>query len=292
MDARLTRSAAHPGTPVRTAFTAFSFSLCQGSAGGNSLIAKTPAWMGGHNNTSLRDEFMKKTIGILGGMGPMATADLFQKIVSLTDADRDSAHIRIYIDSNASIPDRTAAILDGGEDPIPAMADSLGKLEACGADCVIMPCNTAHYFLPRLQPLTKVPFLSMIEAAAGACRRRYPGKTAAILATTGTLSAGLYQEALAAECAAFMIPDEGEQAALMEIIYQGVKAGAPPECYREAFLSVLDGLARRGAEYFLPACTELPLAFQALGLTPPQVDPTEELARAAIRFCGYRVRGE
>ena len=94
---------------------------------------------------------MKKSIGILGGMGPLATADLFRKIVLLTDAARDNDHIRVYIDDNASIPDRTAAILSGGADPLPAMTDSLRKLEACGADCIIMPCNTAHYFLPRLQ---------------------------------------------------------------------------------------------------------------------------------------------
>lgn len=220
----------------------------------------------------------------------MATADLFRKIVALTDAEGDNGHIRIYIDNNASIPDRTAAILEGGEDPVPAMTDSLRKLEACGADCVIMPCNTAHYFLPRLEPLTKLPFLSMIEAAAAACRRRFPGKKAGILATTGTLSAGLYQEALAAEGMDFLVPDERERGALMEVIYQGVKAGAPPERYREACLSVMESLTGRGADCFLLACTELPLAFQALGLDAPFVDPTEELARTAIRFCGYNVR--
>lgn len=152
---------------------------------------------------------MKKTIGILGGMGPMATADLFQKITALTDAAGDNGHIRVYIDSNASIPDRTAAILAGGEDPVPAMADALRHLELCGADCVVMPCNTAHYFLPRLEPLTKLPFLSMIEAAAEVCRTRFPGKTVGILATTGTLSAGLYQEALSAAGVPFLVPDGG-----------------------------------------------------------------------------------
>ena len=235
---------------------------------------------------------MKKTIGILGGMGPMATADLFRKITALTGAGRDNDHIRIYIDSNASIPDRTAAILEGGEDPIPAMTESLRKLELCGADCVIMPCNTAHYFLPRLEPLTKLPFLSMIQAAANACRDRFPGRTVGILATTGTLSAGLYQEALAGRGVPFLVPDEGERARLMEVIYQGVKAGAPPEAYREAFLSVTEGMAGRGAACFLLACTELPLAVRELGLDLPCADPTEELAKAAIRFCGYSVRGE
>ena len=235
---------------------------------------------------------MKKTIGILGGMGPMATADLFQKITALTGADGDNEHIRVYIDSNASIPDRTAAILSGGEDPVPAMADALRHLELCGADCIIMPCNTAHYFLPRLEALTKLPFLSMIEAAAEACRVRFPGKTVGILATTGTLSAGLYQEALAAAGVPFLVPDRGEQERLMEVIYQGVKAGAPPDAYREAFLSVTEGMAGRGADCFLLACTELPLAVRELELDLPRVDPTEELAKAAIRFCGCSVRGE
>ena len=233
---------------------------------------------------------MKKTIGILGGMGPLATADLFQKIVSLTAASSDSEHIRVYIDSNASIPDRTAAILSGGPDPLPAMRDSLRKLEACGADCVIMPCNTAHYFLPRLQGLTDIPFLSMLDAAAAGCRARFPGKTAAVLATKGTLSAGLYQAALEKADVPCLLPEERERDALMDVIYRGVKAGAPPERYRAAFLSVLDALSGRGADFFILGCTELPLAFHLLGLSQPSLDPTEELARAAIRFCGYPLR--
>ena len=172
---------------------------------------------------------MKKSIGILGGMGPLATADLLRKIVTMTKAGCDNEHIRIYIDDNASIPDRTAAILSGGPDPVPVMADSLRKLEGCGADCIIMPCNTAHYFLPRLQAMTEVPFLSMLDAAAESCARRFPGKTAAILATKGTLATGLYQKALEARGVAWRIPDEAGQDALMRVIYQGVKADADPE---------------------------------------------------------------
>lgn len=223
-------------------------------------------------------------------MGPLATADLFRKIVLLTDAACDNDHIRIYIDDNASIPDRTAAILNGGADPLPAMTDSLRKLEACGAGCVIMPCNTAHYFLPQLQALTKIPFLSMLEATAKACRTRFPGQTAAILATKGTLAAGLYQEALEAEQVPCLIPGGREQDALMRVIYQGVKAGAAPDAYRADMAAVLGRLADQGAGYFILGCTELPLAYQALGLTVPAVDPTAELAKAAIRFCGYAVK--
>nr|WP_326184511.1 amino acid racemase [uncultured Oscillibacter sp.] len=236
--------------------------------------------------------FTKRSIGILGGMGPLATADLFRKIVQMTDAACDGDHIRVYIDDNPSIPDRTAAILEGGADPLPAMTDSLRKLEGCGADCVIMPCNTAHYFLPRLQALTKVPFLSMLEATAKACRARFPGRTAAVLATRGTLAAGLYQQALEAASVPFLTPGEVEQDALMRVIYGGVKAGRPPEDYRADMLSVLDALTGRGADYFILGCTELPLAAQALALDAATVDPTAELAKAAIRFCGYEIRAE
>ena len=235
---------------------------------------------------------MKKSIGILGGMGPLATADLFRKIVLLTDAARDNDHIRIYIDDNASIPDRTAAILSGGADPLPAMTDSLRKLEACGADCIIMPCNTAHYFLPRLQTLTAVPFLSMLEATARACAARFPGGTAAVLATKGTLSAGLYQAALEQAGVPFLIPHDAEQDALMRLIYDGVKAGKGPEAYRADMEAVAEALTARGADYFILGCTELPLAADAAGLHVPAVDPTEERAKAAIRWCGYSVKGE
>ena len=233
----------------------------------------------------------KKTIGILGGMGPLATADLFQKIVLLTKADTDRDHIRVYIDSNANIPDRTAAILSGGEDPVPEMSSALRHLEACGADCIIMPCNTAHYFLPRLQAMTEIPFLSILTAAAEACKAQFPGKTVGILATRGTLAADLYQKALAQAGVPYLIPDAPAQDALMRVIYDGVKAGKGPDSYRADFLTVLEQMSAGGAEVFLLGCTELPLAAESLKITLPTVDPTAELAKAAIRFCGYGVRG-
>lgn len=233
---------------------------------------------------------MKKSIGILGGMGPLATADLFRKIVELTDAEDDNAHIRIYIDDNSSIPDRTAAILGGGPDPVPAMTDSLRKLEACGADCIIMPCNTAHYFLPRLQKLTPVPFLSMPEVTAAACAARYPGRRAGVLATRGTLGAGVYDEALRAQGVACLLPDEADRDRLMTVIYDGVKRGRPLEEVRTPMEEVLVHLGERGADYFILGCTELPIAAAGLRLPNPFVDPTLELAKAAIRFCGYRVK--
>lgn len=233
---------------------------------------------------------MKKSIGILGGMGPMATADLFTKIVANTKASSDAEHIRIYIDNNASIPDRTAAILGDGIDPVPYMTDSLRKLEACGADCIIVPCNTAHYFVPQLQKLTDIPFVNILEATASACATNHPGKTAAILASKGTLSTGLYEKVLSAHQVKYLIPDASMQDALMRVIYQGVKADADPDYYRADMEYVLEGLKKLGADYFILACTELPLAFSNLRLTHTTIDPTLELAKAAIRFCGFDVK--
>ena len=232
----------------------------------------------------------KRSIGILGGMGPLATADLFRKIVTLTRAGCDGDHIRVYIDSNSSIPDRTAAILNGGPDPLPAMRDSLRKLERCGADCIIMPCNTAHYFLPRLQSETKIPFISMLAETAKACAARFPGKTACVLATRGTLASGLYTEALARENVPCILPDEHQRDVLMTAIYDCVKGGKPLELVREPMETLIADLTKAGADYFILGCTELPIVQQELALSGAFIDPTAELAKAAIRVCGAQVR--
>lgn len=220
----------------------------------------------------------------------MATADIFTKIVAHTKANADSQHIRIYIDNDPAIPDRTAAILAGGQDPVPEMAAALRNLERCGADCLIIPCNTAHYFLPQLQAMTKIPFLSITEVTVQACTVLFPGKTAALLSTTATLATGLYENAMAAAGVSCLIPNEEAQTALMRVIYDGVKADADPESYRADMALAMKGLKEQGADFFVLACTELPLAFSLLGLQEPYVDPTLELALAAIRFCGYETK--
>lgn len=233
---------------------------------------------------------MKKTIGILGGMGPLATADLFRKIVTMTKADCDGDHIRVYIDSNAAIPDRTEAILHGGADPVPEMCSALRHLESCGADCIIMPCNTAHYFLPQLQSLTDTPILDMLAITARTCAAAFPGGRAAVLATRGTLASGLYETALAAAGVRCLLPDEPERDTLMHLIYDVVKASRPMAPETSVWRDLLDGLRAKGADYFILGCTELPVLAEALEAQGPFVDPTRELAAAAIRFCGGDVK--
>lgn len=233
---------------------------------------------------------MKKTIGILGGMGPLATADLLIKIVTMTKADCDNEHIRIFVDDNSAIPDRTAAILSGGDDPVPEMLSALRNLEKCGADCIIMPCNTAHYFLPRLAAMTETPFLNVLTVTAKRCAELFPGKTAAILATSGALATGLYQDALDAEGLAYLVPDQQEQKVLMHLIYDLVKASLPLHPEAALWRDLLAGLRSRGADYFILGCTELPIVASTLEEEGPFIDPTSELARAAILYCGYEVK--
>ena len=137
---------------------------------------------------------MKNTIGIVGGMGPLATCDLFRKIIEVTEAGSDQEHVRVVIDSNTEIPDRTAAILAGGKDPVPELRKSASHLVSIGADLLIMPCNTAHYFYDQVAPTVGVPFLHMIRETA-ACLKRQGVGTVGLLATDGTVQSGVYHAA-------------------------------------------------------------------------------------------------
>ena len=112
----------------------------------------------------------KKVIGILGGMGPLTTADLFQKITLHTAASCDQDHPRVCIDSTTNISDRTAALLHGGADPVPEMVKSAQRLESIGADLLIMPCNTAHNFYDAVASSVSIPVLHMIAITRDALK--------------------------------------------------------------------------------------------------------------------------
>jgi len=137
----------------------------------------------------------EKIIGILGGMGPEATVDLFYKIIKLTPAEKDQEHLRIIIDNNPKIPDRTAAILGKGEDPLPALQETAQSLEKAGADFIIIPCNTAYYFLSSIQESVKIPILNMIEETAKETRKKIPPiKKVGLLASVGVYETKIYHQ--------------------------------------------------------------------------------------------------
>lgn len=227
-----------------------------------------------------------KTIGIIGGMGPEATADLFLKILDETDAACDQAHVPVLIDSNTAIADRTAAILSGGKDPLPELIRSAERLEQAGADLLIMSCNTAHYFYPRILPHITVPFLHMpCETAIASAKRGF--RKIALLATDGTVQTGVYRDAFAqaAPETELLLPDAEGQAALMDLIYGTVKAGRWDRA-TDGVRAALSRLNARGAEAFVLGCTELPLAFGHFGFDAVTLDPTRIVARAAIAAAG------
>lgn len=235
---------------------------------------------------------MYKTIGIMGGMGPAATVDLMSKIIEMTDADSDQEHIHIVADNNTAIPDRTEALLHGGEDPVPEMLSSVRCLESAGADILIIACNTAHCFIPAIRDKTEMQILDMPVETAGLLKRK--GITrAAVLATDGTVQSGLYDRALCAEGIEPLYPTAEQQKTVMSLVYDHIKRGKtdPAGLPAEEIRSMLEDLRMRGAQVFLLACTELPLAFSIMEIEGYDcIDPTRVLAQAAIREAGAGIK--
>ncbi len=224
----------------------------------------------------------KKVIGILGGMGPLATADLFQKITLHTAAACDQEHPRVCIDSNTNIADRTAALLHGGADPVPEMVKSAKRLESIGADFLIMPCNTAHNYYEQVSAAVNIPVLHMIALTRDALRARGI-RCVGLLATDGTVQTGIYQRTFTDSGVELLMPESADdQAAVMDLIYNGVKAGDLSHDIA-AFRAACEHLLTRGAEVLVLGCTELPVAFELYRLDYPNIDPTLELALGAIR---------
>lgn len=232
---------------------------------------------------------MKKAIGIVGGMGPEATLDLFGKLIRHTDAACDAEHIRVYIDCHTGVPDRTRAILEGGESPVPYIAESVEKLAAMGAELLLIPCNTSHYYYDEIAALSPVPVMHMIRTTAEALKAEGVRRVG-ILATDGTLRSGVYQRELSACGIASVCPEGEDQVAVMRLIYDGIKANAPT-FDTAAVRHAIDTLRAQGAERIVLGCTELPVAFARYGIDASDaVDATDILARAAVVAAGYPLK--
>jgi aspartate racemase len=227
---------------------------------------------------------MRQMIGILGGMGPEATLDLYRHIINLTPATRDQDHFRVLIYSNPKIPDRTLAIAGGGESPLDALLESARLLESAGASIIAMPCNAAHHYLGELRAAVNIPVLDMIAETCGALRRRYPeAGTAGLLASNGTVQSKIYHRALEAQGMAILLPDEAEQAFIQSAIDE-VKSGRHAEKNREKLLKTGTRMIQAGAKAIILGCTELPLIFDSNAFPHPSLNSTLILAEAAISF--------
>lgn len=229
---------------------------------------------------------MKKApvLGILGGLGPMASAYFYELLISHTKANCDQDHIDLILNSHATTPDRTAFLTGkSNDDPLGVMVEDLRRMKTYGADIVAIPCNTAHYFYDKLKASTDLRILNIMEETA-ACLAAQGIKKAGILATDGTVQTDTYDRYLAAYGIDCIKPDAEGQATVMRIIYDEIKNGKEPDI--KAFLSVADTLCGRGAEALILGCTELSLVKKYTALPPYFIDSLDVLANSTILACG------
>ena len=229
-------------------------------------------------------------IGILGGMGPLATVDFFSKLIAATPAERDEDHVPLLIQSDPRIPGRPAAILHGGESPLPALRAGRDRLIAAGAVALAMPCNTAHGWLPELRQGCPVPFLSIVEASCNeVAARAQTGAAIGIIGTKATLKSQLFDSELARRGFNPVLPSDDELRDLVLPAIEKVKAGRAAEGGQQVERAV-QALFDRGAQVVVLACTETPLALDAIAspLRERCVDTNAALARACVAWWAGR----
>ncbi|MDQ0714914.1 aspartate racemase [Streptomyces luteogriseus] len=222
-------------------------------------------------------------IGILGGMGPAATADFYAKLVSTTPGSSDQDHLRTVIWSDPTIPDRTEALLGDGPDPTPWLLDGSRVLREAGATVIAIPCNTAHAFVPRIADHVGLPIVHMIDEVARHLTTLRPRiHTAGLLATTGTVRAGLYEEWLDRAGIRLVLPDVTSQDHEVMTAVRAVKAGVRDGVTTLLLSRAARRLTEQGAQAVIAGCTEIPLGLPAGAVDVPLVDPALVLARALV----------
>ena len=227
-------------------------------------------------------------LGILGGMGPQATQDFYQRILDRTDASCDQEHLPTLIWSDTAIPDRTAAILGGdAEGCYRRLLEGARLLERGGCTVLAIPCNTSHYFADRLQEKLGIPLLNMIRLSAEAMVRR-GCRRVGILATDGTIQTGIYQRECDARGIQAAAPPAEVQRLVTSIIYDEIKRGETGS--REKFAVIDRWLRAAGCDGAILACTELSVYRTYHGLPDYYLDAMDVLAERSITACGYKLR--
>jgi aspartate racemase len=227
---------------------------------------------------------MKKTIGIIGGMGSEATAELFHRIIKATPAESDQDHFRIIIDNNPDIPDRTKAILHEGPTPLPEMLKSGELLKMAKVDFILIPCNTAHYFYEQLIESLDVPILHMIKIAAETVAEKFnQTKSVGLIATDGTIKSGIYQKEFKYHDIEIIQPRDDTQRKVMKAIYDYIKKGEL-EKGGKIIQGICGELEKMGAETIICGCTEISLVLKDGDLNLPVIDPLQVLAEKAVEL--------
>ncbi len=226
-----------------------------------------------------------RVIGIIGGMGPEATADFYMKIVKGTKVKRDQDHFHVIIDSNAKIPDRTKAILHGGESPVPEIIKAAKRLGQMGVEVACIPCLTSHYYIKELQASVDYEILNIFEELAKYIQKEYPEvKKVGVLATSGTVQMGLFNQYLTENTIIYPKKHVQEEK-VMEAIYgeKGIKSGnleGKPVGY---LIEASESLADDGAELLILGCTEVGLALKQQHVSLPVIDPLDVVVKALTK---------
>ncbi len=229
-----------------------------------------------------------KRCGIIGGLGPSATVDLYKLIIRHTPATKDQDHIRVIIDSNTRIPDRTAALLYNGESPVPHLLDSIRILQNSEVDFIVCPCNTAHVFLRRLKDQINVPFIDMIEETVKFLQLNKIDK-AGLLSTEGTARSGIYQETAKIYGIEIINPSANGIQNVMDAISgkEGIKAGVQFERSKRNKTLLLDTLKefeKSNIKHIIMGCTEIPLCLETDDTQMILINPAEILAKKIVRY--------
>lgn len=223
-----------------------------------------------------------KTVGVMGGMGPDATVDFMAKVVALTASGRDQDHIHMIVDHDPTIPNRQIAINTGRDDVSARLGAMARRLEAAGADFLVMVCNTAHVFLDDVYSTSSIPFISIIEESVNEIERQSPEvRSVGVMATDGCLKTDIYQDAIERSGRTALVTDAQHTRQLMDLI-NAVKAGDQGRDVKHGMQAVATALVNDGAEALIAGCTEIPLVFGVADSPVPVIDSTNVLARRTV----------
>lgn len=224
-------------------------------------------------------------LGIFGGMGPEATSDIFRSIIRLTSAEKDQDHIPTLVYSLPQVPDRMSSINNNDPAIIPYLVEGVQLLENSGAIVISIPCNTVHYYYDIMADTIDVPIINMIEETVAEVKQNYPDiKKVGLLATTGTISTGLYEDELTKNGFDVIVPDERiEHEYVMKAVF-GIKSGADRKVNEDLLAVAGENVINKGAEIIVLGCTEIPLAFNPERSGVPVVNASEVLARKSIEM--------
>lgn len=224
-----------------------------------------------------------KVVGILGGVGPWATLEMFRRFLEAVPAERDQDYPHLIIDCNSKIPDRQKSVLEGGQSSVPALQETARALERAGADFIVIGSNGTHCYYDQIQEAVRIPVLNMIEETAKILRTRYHElKRFGLLAATYTGASGLYQKYMKSAGQEVLVPKDELQEEVMKAIYK-VKKGDFRESKRK-LMGVSNHLVSKGAEAIICGCTEVSIVIKKGDLEVPVIDPMQIIVDKAVEI--------